>query len=486
MAALTVAAALLSACSASVTGQVTPAPAPPLPAGASRPNIVFILTDDLSRNLLPYLPHVQALQRAGTSLSNYYVVDSLCCPSRAAIFTGQYPHDDGVFTNTGPQGGYGGFRNNNDQSRTFAIALHRAGYRTGFMGKYLNGYFPYDPEGPGWDVWDGTGRAYREYNYALNENGEIHVYGHRPKDYFTTVMARKATSFIRAAGSSGRPFALEVATFAPHAPSVPAPSDVGTFRGLRAPRNQAYDRSPVDAPRWLASIPPLTPRDNANINYQFRRRVQSVQAVDRMVGRVERTLRAEGLAQNTYLVFSSDNGYHMGEYRLRPGKQTAFDTDVRVPLIVSGPGVPAGATVPQLASNIDLAPTFEQLAHAQIPPSVDGVSLVPLWHGAPPSSWQNAVLVEHVGKGFGLRDPDRQGRSSGDPPTYEAVRTADALYVRYATGASEYYDTTSDPLELDNQASTAPAGTLDPLRRTLVALEHCHGTSACQAASRAP
>ncbi len=118
------------------------------------------------------MPHVLAMQRTGTTLSRYYVVDSLCCPSRSAIFTGEYPHDDGVFTNSGRDGGYNAYNAHGDQSRSFAVALQNAGYQTAMMGKYLNLYVPTrDPPAPGWNVWDVTGNGYPEFNYQLNENG---------------------------------------------------------------------------------------------------------------------------------------------------------------------------------------------------------------------------------------------------------------------------------------------------------------------------
>jgi len=203
-------------------------------------------------------------------------------------------------------------------------------------------------------------------------------------------------------------------------------------------------------------------------------------SVDDMIGTLENELRARGMARNTYFVFSSDNGFHMGEYTLLSGKQTAFDTDIRVPLIVTGPGVPAGRVAGQLTSNIDLAPTFETLAGLPVPADVDGRSLAALWHGQDPAGWRQAILVEHHGPGFSPSDPDRQTQAPGDPPSYEAVRTANALYVRYAGGAQEYYHTATDPYELDNLAAKGvPAG----LRNALSALENCHTGTACWAAA---
>ena len=163
-----------------------------------------------------------------------------------------------------------------------------------------------------------------------------------------------------------------------------------------------------------------------------------------------------------------------------PGKQTAFDTDIHVPLIVSGPGVPAGNVISQLASNIDVNPTFEALAGLPVPAGADGHSLAGLWHGQHPANWRQAILVEHHGPDDSAGDPDRQNRLSGDPPSYEAVRTAAALYVRYASGEQEYYDTARDPLELDNIAS---AGVPVALRTALTALQNCHTGVSCWAAA---
>jgi N-acetylglucosamine-6-sulfatase len=449
------------------------------PSG-QRPNIVFVLTDDLTQNLISDMPHVQALAQAGSAMSQYYVVDSLCCPSRSAIFTGQYPHDNGVYTNKGSDGGYQAFNQHGDPQKSFAVALQKSGYRTALMGKYLNGYFPVFGEPPGWDEWDAGGNAYTNFNYALNENGRKQYFGRDPRDYLTDVLSAKAGSFISSAASSGKPFMLEVATFAPHAPYTPAPRYANTASLATYPETGAYDKLPKHPPSWLKGQPALNAARTHRIAKAYRRRVESVGAVDDMIGHLEDQLRASGAARNTYFLFSSDNGYHMGEYQLMPGKQTAFDTDIHVPLIVSGPGVPAGKTISQLASNIDLNPTFERLAGLSPPGDVDGHSLADLWHGQHPANWRQAILVEHHGPDNSTGDPDRQDRLSGNPPSYEAVRTATALYVRYASGEQEYYDTARDPLELDNIAS---AGVPAVLRSTLAALQNCHGGVSCWAAA---
>jgi arylsulfatase A-like enzyme len=446
-----------------------------------RPNIVFILTDDLSTNLVPYMPHVRALEASGASFQHYFVVDSLCCPSRSAIFTGLYPHDDGVFTNTGSDGGYSAYNHYRNPARSFAVALSAAGYQTGFMGKYLNGYLPKDPQAPGWDVWDVAGNGYPEFNYNLNENGVVHSYGDNPSDYLTNVLGQKATEFIDGAQYTGKPFALEVATFAPHSPYTPAPLDDGTFPTLSTPRSPSFGVKPTDPPRWLAAVPPLPSEAVQRMTRHFRLRVEASQAVDRMIGQIEKALAATNQLANTYIVFSSDNGFHMGEHGLWSGKQTAFDTDIRVPLVVAGPGVPPGTTINAMASSIDLAPTFQNIAHARPAFEPDGVSLLDRLHGKPaPVNWQRAILVEHHGPVVDPNDPDRQPVSSGNPPSYEAMRTATALYVEYATGEREYYDLARDPFELHNVAGRLSPQRLAELHATLQGLATCHGATQCQ------
>ena len=471
---------LLAAAGCTSSASTHPRPPAPSSRAATRPNFVFVLTDDLSPNLVSYMPHVLALERAGTTMSRYYVVDSLCCPSRSAIFTGEYPHDDGVFTNGGDDGGYRAFNQNGDQQKSFALALLKAGYRTAMMGKYLNGYQPPDTVPPGWDVWDVAGNAYPEFNYTLNDDGSQQQYGHNAGSYLTDVLSSKAGSFIDSSAASGQPFMLEVATFAPHAPYTPAPRYAHAAQQISYPRTSAYDALPANPPSWLKGHPPLASAEQNKITQVYRERVEDDLSVDDMIGHLEHELQVKGLASNTYFIFSSDNGYHMGEYRLGPGKQTAYDTDIHVPLIVTGPGVPAGRAVSQLASNIDLCPTFETLAGLSVPASVDGHSLAGLWHGPQPADWRQAILIEHHGPDDSPGDPDRQNYGNGDPPSYEAVRTATALYVRYADGEQEYYDTARDPDELDNIAAT---GVPAALRNALHALENCHTGSTCWAAA---
>jgi N-acetylglucosamine-6-sulfatase len=446
-----------------------------------RPNIVFVLTDDLSMNLVQYMPHVLQMQKDGVSFANYFVTDSLCCPSRTSIFTGRYPHNTGVFTNTGNYGGYLQFRNRGLARETFATALAAGGYRTAMLGKYLNGYLPQYPTEPGWGLWAVAGNGYKEFNYSLNQDGQIAQHGSDPADYLTDVVSGIASRFIRQ--SANAPFLIEIATFAPHRPFTPAPRDTNAFPGLRVPRTPAYNVAPdMNAPAWLKALPPLSASDMAYLDLVFRMRAQSVLAVDTMIGELQAAVAAIGQQNNTYFVFSSDNGFHIGDHRMITGKMTAFDHDIQVPLIVTGPDVPAGRTVEEIAENIDLCPTFEELAGTPIPANVDGRSLAPLLRGQKVSSWRTAALIEHHGPVRNPSDPDAPPVRSGNPPSYEAIRTATATYVEYITGEKEYYDIHADPYELHNGYSSQDAAAKASLHALLSALQKCHDAQSCATA----
>lgn len=456
---------------------------------AKKPNIVFVLTDDLSWDLVAHMPQVLRMQRDGLTFDNFIVADSLCCTSRATIFTGRYPHNTGVRTNFPPLGGYQVFKDNGGEQASFAPFLQKAGYRTALLGKYMNGYQPADTQDgtkpyvpPGWTEWYVNGNGYPEYNYNLNENGRLVHYGSKPEDYLTDVLANKGVDFITRSRGSAQPFFIEIATFAPHGPFVPAPRHAGKFPELRAPRPPSFNEADVrDKPSWLRSHPQLRRPGIRRIDEGFRDRVRMVQAVDEMLGRIRTTLKELDIDRDTYVVFGSDNGFHLGEHRLAGGKMTAFDTDVRVPFVFTGPGVPAGRKVAQIAQNTDLAPTFQDLAGLRPPAATDGRSLAPFLRGGTPPDWRETALIEHVKPAPSPEDPDRQDSAPGAPTTYNALRTNDMLYVEYADGEREYYDRTRDPHELSNIAATLPEQRRRHLSDLLYALTHCAGAKCTDA-----
>jgi arylsulfatase A-like enzyme len=456
------------------------------------PNIVFVLTDDLAWNLVQYMPHVQQLEAQGTTFTNYFVTDSLCCPSRASIFTGRYPHNTGVFSNGGSDGGFAEFRARNDEKTTVATRLQRRGYLTALMGKYLNGYTPNGSVGgkrlyipPGWSEWDVAGNGYPEFNYNLNENGKLVHFGSAPDAYMTDVLARRGSAFIDRASRKGKPFFLEIATFAPHAPYTPAPRNADDFPGLQAPRTPAFNEANIsDKPSWLRDHPLLTQAQIDDIDVKYRKRAQSVEAVDDLIATIEAKLQSDGVAGNTYIFFSSDNGLHMGDHRLTPGKLTAFETDIHVPLVVAGPNVLANQDVAHVTENVDLYPTFVRLGQAGKSPHVDGKSLVPFLRGDPTPNWRDAALIEHHGPDYGVAaGPDAPPPGSGNPLTYEALRQPHSIYVEYTDGEREYYNLSSDPYELNNIYSKLPASRVSTLHAELQGLETCTGAAFCQKAA---
>jgi arylsulfatase A-like enzyme len=510
-----------------LAGVVLVAP-PPASAASSGPkpqrNILFVLTDDMALGDLTAMPQTTALiGDRGATFDNYFVNSSACCPSRATTLRGQYEHNTGVLSNGGSNGGFEKAYRSGIEHDTIATRLQRAGYRTGLFGKYLNGYPNSAPETyvpPGWTDWASPvrGNAYGEYDYTLNQNGTLHAYGNDAASYGTDVYMGLARQFITDSTQANRPFFAYVSVYAPHEPSTPATQDTTSFAGVTVPRTPAYDQADVSAmPRFVRELPPLDPAAQADIDTLARLRLQSLQAVDRGVASLVDTLRSTGQLANTDIVFTSDNGFHLGQHRLPAGKLTAYDTDIHVPLLVRGPGIAAGTHVGAITGNVDLAPTFAAMAHVAQAPFTDGRSLLRLARGTPGArrDWRQAYLVEHrnvVGTsnpprpkaeagGLALepQDPDQAGVPTATNPAsklkdrshmahdahitnYDAIRTPRYLYVSYRDGEHELYDLRSDPEEIHNLAGVAADHTVESLLdQQLAQLRHCRA-GACRAA----
>lgn len=472
---------LLASCPAGGNGSAS--------ESASKPNIVVIQADDLDLAALSRFPGLRAtFVDRGTTFANHVVTDSLCCPSRASMLRGQLVHNHRVLNNIKPDGGYLAWMRHGNEDSTIGTWLQGAGYRTGLIGKYLNGYpelagLPDTHVPRGWDEWISPVRGVDYYDYKLNENGTVRRFGRAPRDYFTDVLARKASRFIK---GSDQPFYLHLTPYAPHGPATPAPRHANAFPGVKAPRGPSFNQAHMSTyPAWLRDAPRLGPVAVGEIDQLYRKRLQSMLAVQDMVAKVVDTLREQGELANTYLMFTSDNGFHLGQHRLEPGKQTAFEEDIHTPLLVRGPGVAAGRTDKSLVANIDIAPTVAALAGANAPAFVDGRSLVPLLRNQQPS-WRKAMLVEHFPKSSAGRaqDPDNDGgtrAAANKPPTYHAVRTSKYTYVEYVTGERELYDLVKDPRQLTNIARSADPALLRELHQRLVALRDCAGATCRQA-----
>src|SRR5215217_1404299 len=400
-------AALLVAggCSGSGTSGSSTAQEEEAGSATDRPNLVFVLTDDLDYASAQKMPEIRSLLiEEGLSLEKAFVSHPICCPSRATILTGLYDHNHDVLANRPPSGGFEKFVSEGHEENTIGTRLQEGGYQTAFFGKYLNGYPASDPTHvpPGWDEWYGKLDDQDLYDYRINENGEEVSYGSETEDFFTDVLSGQATDFIRRAAPEEQPFFMYVAPTAPHVPATPAERHKGAFSEEEPPRPPSFDEEDVsDKPSPINAARPISEDEASNIDSRYRKRLNSMLAVDEMVGSLVEELEAAGELDNTYIFFTSDNGFHQGEHRIRGGKDQPYEESARVPFFVRGPGVAAGAKAENLALNTDLAPTFADLAGVKFP--ADGRSLVPLLSGEEDPSWRTSVLLEKLPKKIAMK-----------------------------------------------------------------------------------
>ena len=444
-------------------------------------NIVFVLADDLDWNLFEQVPRLAALQDKGMTFTHHTVTDSLCCPSRTSILRGQYIHNHDVVSNLSRSGGgWPTFRAKGEHTDCLPVWLQSAGIETALFGKYLNEYpaterpasARYVP--PGWDAWGvptSRGDSYTGYDYVLNSNGRLVRYGSKPTDFLNDVITTKATDFIRTAPEG---FFVELSTYNPHKPSPVAVRNKATHVATVAPRTPNYNQFGANEPSWLRAVPAIPAWKQTRLDRLWRQRAQSAESVADSVDSVLATLAATGRADDTLVVVTSDNGYHVGTHRLTKGKRTAFREDTVVPLVVIGPGVTPGTRIDAMTSTIDLAPTFTGLVGAQAPAWVDGRSLTDIIAtGQVPATWRQATLSESLGTS-GPGDPDYQASA---PPQYTSLRTPDWLFVVYRDGERELYDLKADPFEMNNIIATADTALVASLYSQLQALRVCAGDS---------
>jgi arylsulfatase A-like enzyme len=449
---------------------------------SSRPNVVVLMTDDQTLRSMRAMPRTRTLiGDQGARFANSFVSNPRCCPSRATFLTGQYSHNTGVFTNGLPLGGWQRLRGTSNWLPSW---LQTAGYRTVHVGKFLNHYGLDDPTEvpPGWDEWYGTidPTTYRYYGYTVNENGTLRTYGRDrdPRFYSTDFAARRSAGIVERLVPESQPFFLSVAFLAPHTGSPREPGDPaglgtpaiaerhrGAFAHLRLPRGGSFDEADVsDKPPFLRRSR-LRTRAVAGIEALYRQRLESLIAVDEGVEQIVAALRDSGELDNTLIVFTSDNGYLAGEHRLPHGKAKAYDPSIRVPLMIRGPGVPAGAQPQQMVVNADLAPTILDAAHATAGRAQDGRSLLPLTRDTTLGA-NRPVLVE-IAKGAGMLTT--------------AIRTRRWMYAEHATGATELYNMVTDPHQLRSlHANPALARVRGVLANRLARLRVCGGVTCRQ------
>jgi N-acetylglucosamine-6-sulfatase len=475
-------------------------------AGRDRPNIILIRTDDqtskqLNADTMPRTMRLLAEQ--GTTFTDSVVTTPLCCPSRAAVLTGQYGHNNGVLSN---DPGYPALK---EKGNTLPVWLQRAGYRTAHVGKYLNHYgeTPGRPTdvAPGWDEWDTalTGDGPRYYNYTLSHNGRRVRYGDHARDYVTRVFNNAALRLIRDYTPGKRPLYLQLDQRAPHL-SVghtrgrctghmpqPDPRDIRRFAHRPLPKPPSFNEADVsDKPSFIRNHPQLDQGaiDLMRLTYQCA--LASLREVDRGTAAIYNLLKSTGELGRTVIIFTSDNGFYYGEHRLRTGKAPPYEESIRVPLVIRIPSRyrQGPRRIPQISkpvANIDLVPTILRLARAQPCRSkshcrtMDGRSLLALL-GGNTTRWPDD-------RGL-LLELDQQAGGNAGVCTYQGARVGDRIYTEYsavtdqATGTCqpaserELYELGSDPYELDNVADT-PAHSVEQLQLSnrLDRLRDCAG-----------
>ena len=480
-------------------------------AHGARPNIVVIQTDDQSSrtakatfrgesgNTRLVMPNtVNKIFRGGTEFTNHYAATPICSPSRASMLTGQYPQNDKLFGNSGPRGGWEGWKNSPGYELNLPNSLRKSGYRTIHVGKFMNGYFDKVNDRvdttvpPGWNNWFTT--AYlpgtRYYGYPVSDNGvALPPFGnpdyrsegpgidpkscsakrltkrHSSKqcNYLTDVMAREAVEQIRK--SKGSPFYLQVDFQGPHgdisAPEGPQPATryLGTAERTPFPRPENFNEADTsDKPAILRERAPrrMNKRRIKQVRNVYRRQLETLRGVDDGVGAILKTLRKTGQLRNTYVFFMSDHGYFLGEHRYDTGKFMPYDESATVAMAVRGPGVPRGGKAREVTANIDIAPTALRLAGVTPDYEVDGRSLQKFWNNPRKISRRPVAialgLLRHLTPAAA---PGAKVSAKAPVLNYLGYRVGPYKYVEYELGGAELYDLKRDPFEMNNRIGSA-------------------------------
>jgi len=517
-------------------------PALPVKA-ATRPNFVVIQTDDQPLDEFnntwvdpegrrrPIMPHTTKLIRdKGVDFRQYVTPFPLCAPSRASLFSGQYAQNHGVVRIGGPRGGWDGYRSNRIHGENLGVWMQRAGYRTMHFGKFMNFYGGLDEPAesevpPGWDRWvsDATDNSTREfYGYRQNVDGALtprlgypwydQIGGKDPVgcpalgpatcNYHTDSMSIQAAEEIR---RSDRPFYLQVDYHTPHGdsrpPTGPEPAVRHYDTAFRTPRPNppGYNEADVSDKPWFLryDTPRLTAGEVSQLTTEYRKSIEALRSVDEGVKRIVDTLRSTGKLKNTYVLFTSDNGFFLGQHRIHRGKLLPYEPALRVPMVIRGPGIKPRTVSREIVANQDIAPTVLSLAGARAGSRLDGRSMAPFWKKPKRKSRRPILLssyqaATHLIPGDYPDDPvvvagtsrkrrGAHGSAKASTQNYVGIRVGPYKYVEYEGGEGELYVLRNDPYELRNRfGELAYERVQRYLARQLTRLRGCSG-AACRA-----
>ncbi len=476
----------------------------PRGAPAQRPSFIVIQTDDQtiqeldSTWLTPMglrartMPHtIDLIRRRGIDFRRYYVSYPLCCPSRASLLTGRYAHNTRVLGNLPPNGGFSAFQSGPNYRHNVATWLDGAGYRTIHLGKFLNNYgsrgnaettIP-----PGWDRWETltpAGESAYFYGYHLNVNGHAEGPFGDPEyglgageddrrcrawavpgltcNFLTDSLTRRAVTQIERTPAS-RPFYLQLDYTAPHGdprPPIgpePAARHYDSAQDTPLPRPLGFDEADVsDKPEWIRSLSRFDQTSVRRIRKEYRKSIEAMRAVDDGVASLISALRRTRRLANTYVLFTTDNGFFTGEHRIERGKFLPYEPALHLPLLIRGPGIRPGSRSSELVANVDITPTVLRLAGVRADRSLDGRPLEAFWRDTALRT-RRPILLES------FLDPvsapaERRGPVPVNPPhlAFRGVRLGPYSYVEYGSGARELYDLSRDPGELRNQRRRPP------------------------------
>ncbi|KAM9841775.1 glucosamine (N-acetyl)-6-sulfatase (Sanfilippo disease IIID), b [Aulostomus maculatus] len=471
--------------------------------GGKPSNILLILADDQDvqlGGLTPMKKTKMLIGDAGATFVNAYTVTPLCCPSRSSILTGQYPHNHQVRNNSLSGNCSSPLWQKGPESQAFPFYLSKQKYQTFFAGKYLNQYGKKESGDvghvpPGWDQWFALVGNSQYYNYTLSVNGKEEKHGDvYDTDYLTDLITNRSLNFLDNR-SPQHPFFLMLSPPAPHSPWTAAPQYQKEFADVKAPRDGSFDK-PGTGKHWLLRQP-INPMPNSSLTFlddAFRRRWQTLLSVDDMVEKLVKKLDSIKELDNTYVFYTSDNGYHTGQFSLPIDKRQLYEFDIRVPLMVRGPGIMPNLTLQAPVLNIDLAPTILDISGINVSAvNMDGQSFLPQM--APSlrnSSARPFFLVEYTGEGHSTEDPScpqlGPGLAHCFPDcvcedaynnTYACVRTLDGKqnlqYCEFADSESfvEVYNLTSDPHQLENIVKKVDPAVLQAMNQLLIKLQSC-------------